>query len=127
MTGKAIWELTGSEMRVVVVGAGLDGLCVAHGLHKAGVDVEVLEARDGIHDAGQGYRIDINATGHDALRRVASIAAAWRTHRRRNGSGALRLRPAGEDSDRTSARRKAIPIPTGASVRSESNNRVHEY
>src|ERR1017187_6141525 len=55
-------------MRAVVVGAGLGGLCVAHGLHKAGVDVEVLEARDGIHDAGQGYRINISATGHNALR-----------------------------------------------------------
>ena len=55
-------------MRVVVVGAGLGGLCVANGLHKAGVDVEVFEARDGIHDAGQGYRININATGHNALR-----------------------------------------------------------
>jgi hypothetical protein len=38
------------------------------GLHKAGVDVEVLEARDGIYDAGQGYRINISATGHNALR-----------------------------------------------------------
>src|ERR1019366_9451541 len=55
-------------MRVVVVGAGLGGLCVAPGLHKAGVDVEVLEARDGIHDAGQGDRINISATGHNALR-----------------------------------------------------------
>ena len=55
-------------MRAVVVGAGLGGLCVAHGLHKAGVDVEVLEARDGIHDFDQGYRININATGHNALR-----------------------------------------------------------
>src|ERR1039457_2043744 len=55
-------------MRVVVVGAGLGGLCVANGLHKAGVDVEVFEARDGIHDVGQGYRININATGHNALR-----------------------------------------------------------
>jgi 2-polyprenyl-6-methoxyphenol hydroxylase-like FAD-dependent oxidoreductase len=32
------------------------------------VDVEVLEARDGIHDFAQGYRININATGHHALR-----------------------------------------------------------
>lgn len=55
-------------MRVVVAGAGLGGLCVANGLHKAGVDVEVLEARNGIHDVGQGYRININATGHNALR-----------------------------------------------------------
>jgi 2-polyprenyl-6-methoxyphenol hydroxylase-like FAD-dependent oxidoreductase len=58
----------GSEMRAVVVGAGLGGLCMAHGLHKAGVDVEVLEAHDGIHDFDQGYRININAAGHNALR-----------------------------------------------------------
>jgi 2-polyprenyl-6-methoxyphenol hydroxylase-like FAD-dependent oxidoreductase len=55
-------------MRVVVAGAGLGGLCVANGLRNAGVDVEVLEARDGIRDVGQGYRININATGHNALR-----------------------------------------------------------
>jgi 2-polyprenyl-6-methoxyphenol hydroxylase-like FAD-dependent oxidoreductase len=55
-------------MRAVVTGAGLGGLCVAHGLRKAGADVEVLEARDGIGDFGQGYRININAAGHQALR-----------------------------------------------------------
>src|ERR1039457_6492414 len=68
MTPKGFWYPTRSEMRAVVVGAGLGGLCVAHGLHKAGVDVEVLEARDGIHDFDQGYRINITATGHNALR-----------------------------------------------------------
>jgi 2-polyprenyl-6-methoxyphenol hydroxylase-like FAD-dependent oxidoreductase len=41
---------------------------VAHGLVRAGADVEVLEARDGIGDFGQGYRINVNATGHGALR-----------------------------------------------------------
>jgi 2-polyprenyl-6-methoxyphenol hydroxylase-like FAD-dependent oxidoreductase len=55
-------------MRVVVVGAGLGGLCLANGLHKAGVEVEVLEAQDAIQDFAQGYRININPTGHDALR-----------------------------------------------------------
>jgi 2-polyprenyl-6-methoxyphenol hydroxylase-like FAD-dependent oxidoreductase len=55
-------------MRIVVVGAGLGGLCVAHGLLKAGADVEVLEARDAIRDRHQGYRININQTGHEALR-----------------------------------------------------------
>jgi 2-polyprenyl-6-methoxyphenol hydroxylase-like FAD-dependent oxidoreductase len=55
-------------MRVVVVGAGLGGLSVAHGLRKAGADVEVLEAQEGIHDLGQGYRININPVGHNALR-----------------------------------------------------------
>ena len=55
-------------MRVVVMGAGLGGLCVAHGLRRAGADVEVLEAGAGIGDFGQGYRININAAGHGALR-----------------------------------------------------------
>jgi 2-polyprenyl-6-methoxyphenol hydroxylase-like FAD-dependent oxidoreductase len=59
-------------MRVVVVGADLGGLCVTTGLHTAGVDVEVFEARDGIYDVGQGYRININATGHNALRACLS-------------------------------------------------------
>jgi hypothetical protein len=54
-------------MRVVVVGAGIGGLRLANGLRRTGADVEVLEAHDGITDAGQGYRININATGHDAL------------------------------------------------------------
>ncbi|GAA3245391.1 FAD-dependent oxidoreductase [Nonomuraea helvata] len=54
-------------MRVVVVGAGLGGLCVANALRRTGADIEVLEAHDGITDAAQGYRININATGHDAL------------------------------------------------------------
>jgi len=55
-------------MRAVVVGAGLGGLCAAHGLRQAGADVEVLEAQDKISDSGQGYRINVNAAGHDALR-----------------------------------------------------------
>ena len=30
-------------MRVIVIGAGLGGLCLAHGLRKAGIDVQVSE------------------------------------------------------------------------------------
>jgi len=32
-------------MRVLVVGAGPGGLCLAHGLAQAGIDVQVLERR----------------------------------------------------------------------------------
>ncbi|MCK2244782.1 MULTISPECIES: NAD(P)/FAD-dependent oxidoreductase [unclassified Crossiella] len=54
-------------MRVVVVGAGLGGLAVANGLRRKGLDVVVLEARPRLDDTEQGYRININATGHAAL------------------------------------------------------------
>ncbi|MEG8179843.1 FAD-dependent monooxygenase [Nocardia terpenica] len=55
-------------MHVTVVGAGLGGLCVANGLLRAGMEVEVLEAHDGIRETGQGYRINVNASGHAGLR-----------------------------------------------------------
>lgn len=55
-------------MRVVVVGAGLGGLSVANGLCRAGIPVEVLEAQDRIREDGQGYRINVNPAGHEALR-----------------------------------------------------------
>lgn len=68
-------------MRAVVVGAGLGGLAVAHGLLTAGAEVEVLEARGGIGDSGQGYRININATGDCALRACLSGEAIRRYER----------------------------------------------
>ena len=84
-------------MRAVVVGAGLGGLCVAHGLHKAGVDVEVFEARTGIDDSAQGYRININATGHDALRRCLAdehFQAYERSLHRQSDPAVYRYSPA---------------------------------
>lgn len=61
-------KIGGREVRVAVVGAGLGGLCVANGLLHSGAEVEVREARAGMTDTEQGYRININATGHEALR-----------------------------------------------------------
>jgi 2-polyprenyl-6-methoxyphenol hydroxylase-like FAD-dependent oxidoreductase len=54
-------------MRVLVVGAGLGGLCLAHGLRRAGVDVRVLERRPGPEDQPAGYGIHLNADGLGAL------------------------------------------------------------
>lgn len=54
-------------MRVIVIGAGLGGLCLAHGLRRAGIDVAVYE-RDAALDARrQGYRIHLDGRGATAL------------------------------------------------------------
>jgi len=39
-------------MKIVVVGAGLAGLCCARTLHRAGIPFQILEASDGV-----GYRV----------------------------------------------------------------------
>jgi 2-polyprenyl-6-methoxyphenol hydroxylase-like FAD-dependent oxidoreductase len=54
-------------MRVLVIGAGTGGLCLAHGLKQAGVDVTVFE-RD--HESTSkliGYRVGISPDGSRAL------------------------------------------------------------
>ncbi|HEX6443806.1 MAG TPA: NAD(P)/FAD-dependent oxidoreductase [Streptosporangiales bacterium] len=55
--------------RVVVVGSGLAGPCLAHGLRGAGIEVAVYERDAGIASRGQGYRIHIAPEGSRALRR----------------------------------------------------------
>lgn len=53
--------------RVVIIGAGTGGLCLAHGLLRQGIDVAVFERdrtrRDGLH----GYRVGISPDGSRAL------------------------------------------------------------
>jgi 2-polyprenyl-6-methoxyphenol hydroxylase-like FAD-dependent oxidoreductase len=58
-----------SDLRVVIIGAGTGGLCLAHGLRRAGVSVAVYE-RDTSRsrDEGlQGYRVGIDPDGSRAL------------------------------------------------------------
>jgi 2-polyprenyl-6-methoxyphenol hydroxylase-like FAD-dependent oxidoreductase len=58
-----------SELHVVIVGAGTGGLCLAHGLRRAGISVAVYE-RDTARtrDEGlQGYRVGIDPDGSRAL------------------------------------------------------------
>ena len=54
-------------MRVVVVGAGLGGLTLAHGLRRAGIDVVVYE-RDGALGRQQGISLHVDDRGASALR-----------------------------------------------------------
>ncbi|MFB9157127.1 FAD-dependent oxidoreductase [Chromobacterium violaceum] len=53
---------------VIIVGAGIGGLCLAQGLAKAGIGFEVWEADAGPQVRGQGYRLRIDAMGQRALR-----------------------------------------------------------
>jgi 2-polyprenyl-6-methoxyphenol hydroxylase-like FAD-dependent oxidoreductase len=54
-------------MRVLVIGAGIGGLTLAHGLRQAGIDVRVYERHDGKRPELAGYGIHINAFGLQAL------------------------------------------------------------
>jgi 2-polyprenyl-6-methoxyphenol hydroxylase-like FAD-dependent oxidoreductase len=54
-------------MRVVVVGAGLGGLTLAHGLRRAGIAVAVYE-RDGALGRPQGVSLHVDERGAAALR-----------------------------------------------------------
>jgi 2-polyprenyl-6-methoxyphenol hydroxylase-like FAD-dependent oxidoreductase len=56
-----------ANLRVMIVGAGTGGLCLAHGLRAAGVDVQVFERDRSPTDRPQGYRLTINARGACAL------------------------------------------------------------
>ena len=54
-------------MHILIAGGGLGGLCLAHGLRKAGHTFEVFE-RDADLSRKLGYRLHINADGGEALR-----------------------------------------------------------
>lgn len=55
-------------LKVIIIGAGTGGLCLAQGLHSDGVAVEVFERDRSPTDHLQGYRLSINATGSRALK-----------------------------------------------------------
>ncbi|MEV6447318.1 FAD-dependent monooxygenase [Amycolatopsis sp. NPDC051716] len=54
-------------MRVIVIGGGLGGLTLAHGLRRAGIDVAVYE-RDGARGRPQGVSLHLDDRGAAALR-----------------------------------------------------------
>jgi 2-polyprenyl-6-methoxyphenol hydroxylase-like FAD-dependent oxidoreductase len=53
---------------VIIIGAGIGGLCLAQGLIRAGVDVDVYERDPSPAIRHQGYRVGIKAAGATALR-----------------------------------------------------------
>src|SRR6186713_1278409 len=53
--------------RVLIIGAGTGGMCLAHGLVRAGIAVRVFE-RDALRTDGlHGYRVGIDPDGSRAL------------------------------------------------------------
>jgi hypothetical protein len=59
--------MSASSLRVIIVGAGTGGLCLAQGLKRAGIDVAVYERDRTRRDGLQGYRVGIDPDGSRAL------------------------------------------------------------
>jgi 2-polyprenyl-6-methoxyphenol hydroxylase-like FAD-dependent oxidoreductase len=54
-------------MHVIIIGAGTGGMCLAHGLRRAGISVAVYERDRTRRDGLYGYRVGIDPTGNRAL------------------------------------------------------------
>jgi 2-polyprenyl-6-methoxyphenol hydroxylase-like FAD-dependent oxidoreductase len=59
--------MSSSPPRVIVVGAGIGGLALAHALVRAGIDVQVHERNRSAQEWLHGYRININPDGARGL------------------------------------------------------------
>lgn len=55
-------------MRVIVIGGGTGGMCLAHGLRRAGIDVRVFERHRRRTGGLHGYRVGIDPDGSRALK-----------------------------------------------------------
>ena len=55
------------DLKIIIIGAGTGGLCLAHGLKRAGIAVEVYERDRTRRDGLQGYRVGIDPDGSRAL------------------------------------------------------------
>jgi 2-polyprenyl-6-methoxyphenol hydroxylase-like FAD-dependent oxidoreductase len=60
--------MNGNPLKIMIIGAGTGGLCLAQGLKSNRMDVEVFEREPSPTDRLQGYRLSINTTGNSALR-----------------------------------------------------------
>lgn len=58
---------TTAPLHVLIVGAGIGGLCLAHGLRQAGIAATVYERERSPMERTQGYRLSINPDGNQAL------------------------------------------------------------
>lgn len=56
-----------ATFKVLIIGAGLGGLCLAQALHQHDVEVEVFERDKSLWDRPQGYRLHLDSDGVNAL------------------------------------------------------------
>ncbi len=56
-----------ANLKVLIVGAGLGGLCLAQALLQYDIDVEIFERDTSFWDRPQGYRLHIDSDGVNAL------------------------------------------------------------
>jgi glycine/D-amino acid oxidase-like deaminating enzyme len=69
MRGNRTTEATVKHpLKVMIIGAGTGGLCLAHGLKSEGIAVAVFERDHSPADHQQGFRLSVSATGSAALR-----------------------------------------------------------
>jgi 2-polyprenyl-6-methoxyphenol hydroxylase-like FAD-dependent oxidoreductase len=91
-----------SPFRVLIIGGGLGGLCLAQGLHQAGIDSVVYERDSSATSRTQGYRFHMDGRGEEALQgclpsRLYDLALATRGQPSRGATmftvvdGALRV------------------------------------
>ncbi|MGI8483861.1 MAG: FAD-dependent oxidoreductase [Thermomicrobiales bacterium] len=64
-----------SQLCAVIIGGGLGGLCLAQGLVRSGIHVEVYERDASLTSRPQGYRIHIDTRGVTPLRECLQPAA----------------------------------------------------
>ncbi|MFK3982431.1 FAD-dependent oxidoreductase [Micromonospora sp. NPDC050397] len=64
--------MSANAPEVIIIGAGTGGMCLAHGLRRAGIAVRVYERYRTRGDGLHGYRIGVGPTGNRALRECLS-------------------------------------------------------
>jgi len=57
-------------LKVIIIGAGTGGLCLAQGLKSEGIPVEIFERERTPSDRQAGYRLSISPTGTARSRSV---------------------------------------------------------
>ena len=73
-------------MNVIIIGGGIGGLALAHGLRRSGVPVEVYERDAAADSRWSGYRIHINPVGARALH-ACLPAPTWQEFLATSGPG----------------------------------------